>query len=72
MELPRSIVFDIVDEVSSSQRMFVADTKAQEIANYFLQQYYTIFNREVDSPYLNFNVHACFNITAIHVTYANK
>ncbi|XP_012234855.1 nuclear RNA export factor 1 [Linepithema humile] len=77
MELPRPIVFDVVDEaakVPPSQRMFVADAKAQEIASQFLQQYFAIFDRENRQPLLDaYNEHACFSmtITASHVSKLN-
>ncbi|CAL1680069.1 unnamed protein product [Lasius platythorax] len=48
-ELPRPIVFDVIDEVikiPQSQRILFTDTKAQEIACRFLQQYFTIFDSE--------------------------
>jgi len=73
MELPPPILFDVVDEaakVPSSQRMFVADAKAQEIASQFLQQYFAIFDRENRQPLLDaYNEHACFSMT---ITPTNK
>jgi len=75
MELPRPIVFDVVDEaakVPSSQRMFVADAKAQEIASQFLQQYFTIFDRENRQPLLDaYNEHAYFSMT-VTTPHGNK
>ncbi|KAL6254195.1 hypothetical protein P5V15_014817 [Pogonomyrmex californicus] len=75
IELPRPIVFDVVDEVTKilpSQRMFVADAKAQEIASHFLQQYFTIFDSENRQPLLDaYDEHACFSMT-ITSTYNNK
>lgn len=66
-ELPRPIVFDVVDEAAKippSQRMFIADTKAQEIASQFLQQYFTIFDSESRQPLLDaYDEHACFSMT---------
>lgn len=66
-ELPRPIVFDVVDEaakVPPSQRMFVADGKAQEIASQFLQQYFTVFDSENRQPLLDaYDEHACFSMT---------
>lgn len=76
MELPRPIVFDVVDEaakVPPSQRMFVSDAKAQEVASQFLQQYFTIFDRENRQPLLDaYNEHACFSMTIAASTYINK
>lgn len=66
-ELPRPIVFDVIDEaakVPPSQRMFVADVKAQEIASQFLQQYFTIFDSENRQPLLDaYDEHACLSMT---------
>ncbi|KYN01714.1 Nuclear RNA export factor 1 [Cyphomyrmex costatus] len=66
-ELPRPIVFDMMDEpaiIPSSQRMFVQDAKAKEIASQFLQQYFTIFDNENRQPLLDANnEHASFSMT---------
>ncbi|XP_070164078.1 nuclear RNA export factor 1 [Polyergus mexicanus] len=74
-ELPRPIVFDVIDEaakVPPSQRMFVADVKAQEIASQFLQQYFTIFDSENRQPLLDaYDEHACFSMT-ITTSHNNK
>lgn len=74
-ELPRPIVFDVIDEaakVPPSQRMFVADMKAQEIASQFLQQYFTIFDSENRQPLLDaYDEHACFSMT-ITTSHNNK
>ncbi|XP_029156368.1 nuclear RNA export factor 1-like [Nylanderia fulva] len=74
-ELPRPIVFDVVDEaakVPSSQRMFIADTKAQQIASQFLQQYFTIFDSDNRQPLLDaYDEHACFSMT-ITTSHNNK
>ncbi|GAB1864489.1 Nuclear RNA export factor [Camponotus japonicus] len=74
-ELPRPIVFDVVDDtakIPSSQRMFVADAKAQEIASQFLQQYFTIFDSESRQPLLDaYDEHACFSMT-ISTPHNNK
>ncbi|KYQ54883.1 Nuclear RNA export factor 1 [Trachymyrmex zeteki] len=75
VELPRPIVFDVVDEAAKiplSQRMFVADVKAQEIASQFLQQYFTIFDSENRQPLLDaYNEHAYFSVT-INASNNNK
>ncbi|KYN50655.1 Nuclear RNA export factor 1 [Trachymyrmex septentrionalis] len=75
MELPRPIVFDVVDEAAKippTQRMFVADAKAQEIASQFLQQYFTIFDSENRQPLLDaYNEHALFSMT-INTTSSNN
>lgn len=74
-ELPRPIVFDVVDDAAKvplSQRMFVADAKAQEIASQFLQQYFTIFDSENRQPLLDaYDEHACFSMT-ITTSHNNK
>ncbi|XP_018399173.1 PREDICTED: nuclear RNA export factor 1-like [Cyphomyrmex costatus] len=66
-ELPRPIVFDMMDEpakIPSSQRMYVQDAKAKEIASQFLQQYFTIFDSENRQPLLDaYNEHAFFSMT---------
>lgn len=75
IELPRPIVFDVVDEAAKtppSQRMFIADAKAQEIASQFLQQYFTIFDSENRQPLLDaYNEHALFSMT-INTSNNNK
>ncbi|XP_036149391.1 nuclear RNA export factor 1 isoform X2 [Monomorium pharaonis] len=75
IELPRPIVFDVVDDAAKippSQRMFVADAKAQDIASQFLQQYFTIFDSENRQPLLDaYDEHACFSMT-ITTSHNNK
>lgn len=75
IELPRPIVFDVVDEAAKmppSQRMFVADAKVQEIASHFLLQYFTIFDSENRQPLLDaYDERACFSMT-ITTSYNNK
>ncbi|XP_024870529.1 nuclear RNA export factor 1-like [Temnothorax curvispinosus] len=75
IELPRPIVFDVVDEAAKilpSQRMFVGDAKIQDIASQFLQQYFTIFDSENRQPLLDaYDEHACFSMT-ITTSHNNK
>ncbi|RLU20896.1 hypothetical protein DMN91_007510 [Ooceraea biroi] len=74
MELPRPIVFDVVEtaKVPPSQRMFVSNAKAQEIASQFLQQYFTIFDSESRQPLLDaYDEHACLSMT-ITTSHPNK
>ncbi|XP_011701091.1 PREDICTED: nuclear RNA export factor 1-like [Wasmannia auropunctata] len=75
VELPRPIVFDVVDEAAKMpppQRMFVADGKAQEIASQFLHQYFTIFDTENRQPLLDaYDEHASFSMT-INTAHNNK
>ncbi|XP_018304307.1 nuclear RNA export factor 1-like [Mycetomoellerius zeteki] len=75
-ELPRPIVFDIVDEdanIPLSQKMFVAvDVKVQEIAKRFLLLYFTVFDSENRQPLLDaYDEHACFSMT-ISISHNNK
>ncbi|XP_043803454.1 nuclear RNA export factor 1-like [Apis laboriosa] len=76
MELPKPILFDVVDEgnkMPPSQRMFVANAKAQEIASQFLQQYFLIFDSENRQPLLDAYVeHACFSMTMSYTHSTNK
>ncbi|XP_076244602.1 nuclear RNA export factor 1 [Calliopsis andreniformis] len=73
MELPKPILFDVADDghkIPSSQRMFVSNAKAQEIASQFLQQYFLIFDSENRQPLLDaYDEHACFSMT---VSYSNN
>lgn len=76
MELPKPILFDVADEgnkMPPSQRMFVANAKAQEIASQFLQQYFLIFDSENRQPLLDAYVeHACFSMTMSYTHSTNK
>ncbi|KOC68173.1 Nuclear RNA export factor 1 [Habropoda laboriosa] len=76
MELPKPILFDVVDEGNKmplSQRMFVANSKAQEIASQFLQQYFLIFDSENRQPLLDaYDEHACFSMTVSYSHNSNK
>ena len=77
MDLPKPILFDVVDEgnkIPLSQRMFVANAKAQEVASQFLQQYFLIFDSENRQPLLDAYVeHACFSMTVSYPPhYTNK
>ncbi|XP_033363149.1 nuclear RNA export factor 1-like [Bombus vosnesenskii] len=77
MDLPKPILFDVVDEgnkIPPSQRMFVANAKAQEVASQFLQQYFLIFDSENRQPLLDAYVeHACFSMTVSYPPhYTNK
>ncbi|XP_014481162.1 PREDICTED: nuclear RNA export factor 1-like [Dinoponera quadriceps] len=71
-ELPRPIVFDVVDEAAKApppQRMYASSQNAHEIASQFLQQYFTIFDSDTRQPLLNaYNEHACFSLT---ITYTH-
>lgn len=74
--LPRPIMFDVADEgvkLPPSQRIFVANPKAQEIASQFLQQYFMIFDSESRQPLLDaYHEHSCFSMTIASVLSANK
>ena len=76
MELPKPILFDVADEgnkIPPSQRMFVANAKAQEIASQFLQQYFLIFDSENRQPLLDaYDEHACFSMTVSYSHQNNK
>ncbi|KAF7393585.1 hypothetical protein HZH68_010404 [Vespula germanica] len=77
MELPRPILFDVVDDASKippTQRIFTTDTKAQEVASQFLQQYFMIFDSANRQPLLDaYDEHACFSLTVTtHAHNANK
>ncbi|XP_032683764.1 nuclear RNA export factor 1-like [Odontomachus brunneus] len=71
-ELPRPIVFDVVDEAAkapSSQRIFASSAKAHEVASRFLQQYFMIFDSDNRQSLLNaYNEQACFSLT---ITYTH-
>lgn len=71
-ELPRPIVFDVVDEAAkapSAQRIFASSQKAHEIASQFLQQYFMIFDSDNRQPLLNaYTKQACFSLT---ITYTH-
>lgn len=57
----------------SSQRMFVTNAKAQEIASQFLQQYFLIFDSENRQPLLDaYAEHACFSMTVSYSQNSNK
>ncbi|XP_015594371.1 nuclear RNA export factor 1 [Cephus cinctus] len=75
-ELPRPIVFDVADEgvkLPPSQRMFVANAKAQEIGGQFMQQFFLIFDSENRQPLLDaYHEHACFSMTISCANNANK
>ena len=70
MDLPKPILFDVVDEGNKMppfQRMFVANAKAQQVASQFLQQYFLIFDSENREPLLDAYVeHACFSMTVFY------
>ncbi|XP_076636350.1 nuclear RNA export factor 1 isoform X1 [Colletes latitarsis] len=76
MELPKPILFDVADDgnkMPSPQRMFVANAKALEVANQFLQQYFLIFDSENRQPLLDaYNEHACFSMTISYSQNMNK
>ncbi|KAL6254246.1 hypothetical protein P5V15_014910 [Pogonomyrmex californicus] len=65
VELPRPIVFDIDEtKIPPSQRMFVTDVTAREIAGVFLQQYFMIFDSENRQALLNaYDKDASFSMT---------
>jgi len=65
-------VVDEAAKIPPSQRMFVTDSKVQEIASQFLQQYFTIFDSENRQPLLDaYDEHACFSMT-ITTSHNNK
>ncbi|XP_043478525.1 nuclear RNA export factor 1-like [Leptopilina heterotoma] len=76
VELPRPILFDVVDEgvkLPPSRTIFIADPKAQEIANQFLQQYFVIFDSDNRQPLLDaYHEHACFSMTVSSALSTNK
>ncbi|XP_051167579.1 nuclear RNA export factor 1-like [Leptopilina boulardi] len=76
VELPRPILFDVVDEgvkLPPSKTIFIADPKAQEIANQFLQQYFVIFDSDNRQPLLDaYHEHACFSMTVSSALSTNK
>ncbi|CAL7946484.1 unnamed protein product [Xylocopa violacea] len=76
IELPKPILFDVVDEgnkMPSSQRMFAANAKAQDIASQFLQQYFLIFDSDNRQPLLDAYVeYACFSMTVSNTQNPNK
>lgn len=76
VELPRPILFDVADEgvkLPPSRPIFIADPKAQEIANQFLQQYFAIFDSDNRQPLLDaYHEHACFSMTVSSALSNNK
>lgn len=76
VDLPKPILFDVADDghkMPSSQRMFVTNAKAQEIASQFLQQYFLIFDSENRQPLLDaYAEHACFSMTVSYSQNSNK
>lgn len=76
MELPKPILFDVADDgnkLPPSRRIFVANTKAQEIASQFLQQYFLIFDSENRQPLLDaYDEHAYFSMTVSYTHNSNK
>ncbi|XP_012277469.1 nuclear RNA export factor 1-like [Orussus abietinus] len=76
VELPRPILFDVADDeikLPPTQRMFVANPKAQEIASQFLQQYFLIYDSENRQPLLDaYHEHGCFSLTVNHTQNVNK
>ncbi|KAL6434115.1 hypothetical protein ACFW04_005925 [Cataglyphis niger] len=74
MELPRPIVFDVIDiaKIPKSQKIFFTDLNAQQIAHRFLQQYFTILDSENRQFLLDaYDKQAYFSIT-ITASSANK
>lgn len=74
MELPRPIVFDVIDtaKIPKSQKILFTDTNAQQIAYRFLQQYFTILDSENRQFLLNaYDEQAYFSMT-ITASYTNK
>lgn len=76
MELPKPILFDVADDgnkMPSSQKMFVANAKAQEVASQFLQQYFLIFDSGNRQRLLfAYDEHACFSMTIFYSQNSNK
>ncbi|XP_035739512.1 nuclear RNA export factor 1-like isoform X2 [Vespa mandarinia] len=70
MELPRPILFDVANDTTKmppTQRLFVTDSKAQDIASQFLQQYFIIFDSENRHLLLDaYDEHARFSLTVIN------
>ncbi|XP_043283476.1 nuclear RNA export factor 1 [Venturia canescens] len=75
-ELPRPIGFDVENEgtkLPPTQRMFVANAKAQEIASQFLQQYFLIFDSDNRQPLLDaYHEQASFSLTLSQSYNSNK
>ncbi|XP_015124385.1 nuclear RNA export factor 1 [Diachasma alloeum] len=75
-ELPPPILFDVSDDsvkLPPTERIFVANPKAREIANQFLQQYFMIFDSESRQPLLNaYHEHACFSLSITPCPTMNK
>ncbi|XP_014611222.1 PREDICTED: nuclear RNA export factor 1-like [Polistes canadensis] len=67
IELSLPMLFDIDDGmkvVPPTQQLFVRDAKAQDIANQFFMEYFSIFDSENKHPLLNaYDEHACFSLT---------
>ncbi|KAI4502639.1 hypothetical protein M0802_002551 [Mischocyttarus mexicanus] len=77
VELPRPILFDVMDDASKippTQRIFTTNAKAQEIASQFLQQYFMVYDSGNRQPLLDaYNEHASFSLTVnVHAYNANK
>lgn len=73
-ELPRPIVFDVIDtaKIPKSQKILFTDTNAQQIAYRFLQQYFTILDSENRQFLLDaYDEQAYFSMT-ITASYTNK
>ena len=70
-ELPRSIVFDMIDKTATipqTHRMVFTDTNIQEIASQFLQEHITVFDNENRRFLLNaYKEHAWFNMTILNM-----
>lgn len=66
-ELPRPIVFDVdedANKIPPTQRMFVGDEKAKEVASQFLQQYFAILDSDSRQLLLDaYDEHAMFSMT---------
>ncbi|KAK0074006.1 hypothetical protein PV326_012835, partial [Microctonus aethiopoides] len=66
-ELPKPIVFDIVEEeviLPPMKIKFVNDPRAEKIAVQFMQQYYTVFDSDSRQPLLDaYHADACFSLT---------
>ncbi|XP_029161960.1 nuclear RNA export factor 1-like [Nylanderia fulva] len=73
-ELPRPIEFDVIEaaKIPQSQRILFTDTKVQQIACHFLQQYFTILDSENRQLLLDaYEKEARFSMT-INNSHANK
>ncbi|XP_043498429.1 nuclear RNA export factor 1-like [Polistes fuscatus] len=76
VDLPRPILFDVMDDASKippTQRIFTSNAEAQEIASQFLQQYFLVYDSGNHQLLLDaYNEHASFTLTVNTAYNANK